>query len=130
MFALRDSRRGMAGGAKGEAPEAWTPKRVWGPIEGVGAWTVAKATTTALSPFAPSHIDESRWSNKQNKQNAQGLDRGQRRGEGKGGRNNQEKPGETTVARKTRRRRRAYQARRPPAGAIARARPGRCFAKH
>ena len=49
MFALRDSRRGMAGGAKGEAPEAWTPKRVWGPTEGVGAWTVAKATATKLT---------------------------------------------------------------------------------
>ena len=100
MFALRNSRRGMAGGAKGEAPEAWTPKRVWSPTEGVGAWTVAKATATALSPFAPSHTNESRWSNKQNRW---GLDRGQWRGERKGGRNNQEKPGETTVARKTRR---------------------------
>ena len=39
----------MAGDAKGEAPEAWFPKRVGGPTEKVGAWTVAKATATKLT---------------------------------------------------------------------------------
>ena len=51
----------MAGDAKGKAPEAWSPKRVGDPTEGVGAWMVAKATATTVSPFAQSHIDESRW---------------------------------------------------------------------
>lgn len=51
----------MAGDAKGKTPEAWSPKRVGDPTEGVGAWMVAKATATTVSLFAQSHIDESRW---------------------------------------------------------------------
>ena len=33
MFALRDYRREMAGDAKSDAPEAWSPKRVGGKEE-------------------------------------------------------------------------------------------------
>ena len=39
----------MAGDAKGEAPEAWSLKRVGGATGRAGAWTVAKATTTKLT---------------------------------------------------------------------------------
>ena len=92
MFALRDYRWGMAGDAKGEAPGAWTPKRVGDPTEGVGAWTVAKATATAVSPFAPSHTDENRWSK------TRGQDRS-KKGMGGEGQNSAGKPGETTVTR-------------------------------
>ena len=38
---------------RGEAPEAWSPKRVGGPTRGVGAWTVAMETVTTARPFAP-----------------------------------------------------------------------------
>ena len=116
MFALREYWRGMEGNAKSEAPEAWSPKRVGRPTERVGAWTVAEPTATEVSPLAPK--------NKNNGNRTNGKERG------RGGENSEEKPGETTVTRAARKRRRAYQARRPPARLVARARPGCFFAKH
>ena len=86
---------------------------------------VAKATTTAASPFAPSHTDESPWSKIKTK-----GDRTEEKEKGEGRENSQEKLDETTIAHTKRKGRRAYQARRPPARPVARARSGRCFAKH
>ena len=82
MFALRGYQRGMAGDANGEAPEAWSPRQDGGPTEGVGAWTVAKATTTEVISFALSHTNESWWSKRQNKR---GPAKGKRKGQGREG---------------------------------------------
>ena len=96
---------------KGEAPtEAWSPKRVGGPTEGVGAWTVATETATKARLSIPSHTGGNRWSK------VRGQDRRKKRGKGRG-ENMQEQPGETTVTRTKRARKRAYQATRPPARA-------------
>ena len=86
------------------------PKRVAGPTEGVGAWTVATETATKARLSIPSHTGGNRWSK------VRGQDRRKKRGEGRG-ENMQEQPGKTTVTRTKRARKRAYQATRPPARA-------------